>query len=185
MIGFLQFSTADLAQVPNYLRATQMQIDRAGKRAVRKVANSTASQLARAISAAHDLPLRLLRKRGKPWNRVSVKHLDHAADHPGPTSVVWVGFNPIRASYLGAPRQTREGVKVRGHIFRGAFISTMPSGHRGVFMRRGRDRLPIDEQSVQLSEARGIVQKFQAALPARLNTVFRQEMNYELNVRGK
>lgn len=48
-------------------------------------------------------------------------------------------------------RQTRRGVSVeinRGQrsLITGAFVATMKSGHRGVFKRRGRASLPIDEQ---------------------------------------
>jgi hypothetical protein len=47
-------------------------------------------------------------------------------------------------------RQMRKGVSVevnRGKrtLVKGAFISTMASGHRGVFRRRGKARLPIGE----------------------------------------
>jgi len=47
-------------------------------------------------------------------------------------------------------RQTKKGVSVevnRGKrtLVKGAFVATLRSGHRGVYRRRGRARLPIDE----------------------------------------
>jgi len=47
-------------------------------------------------------------------------------------------------------RQTRRGVSVevnRGKrtLIKGAFLATMASGHKGVWIRRGRKRLPIRE----------------------------------------
>lgn len=47
-------------------------------------------------------------------------------------------------------RQTRQGVSVevnRGKrtLVKGSFVATMRSGHEGVFRRRGKGRLPIDE----------------------------------------
>jgi len=47
-------------------------------------------------------------------------------------------------------RQTRKGVSVainRGSrsLVRSAFVATMKSGHRGVFLRKGKARLPIKE----------------------------------------
>ncbi len=47
-------------------------------------------------------------------------------------------------------RQTKQGVVVevnRGKrtLIAGAFVATMKSGHKGVFRRRGKARLPIDE----------------------------------------
>jgi hypothetical protein len=54
------------------------------------------------------------------------------------------------ADYPGF-RQTKRGVTVqinRGKrsLIEGAFVAKMRSGHRGVFVRRGRRRLPIDEK---------------------------------------
>lgn len=47
-------------------------------------------------------------------------------------------------------RQTRKGVSVainvgKRKLIKGAFLATMKSGHRGVFKREGKARLPIDE----------------------------------------
>jgi hypothetical protein len=47
-------------------------------------------------------------------------------------------------------RQTKKGVSVevnRGKrtLLKGAFVATMKSGHEGVFRRRGKARLPIEE----------------------------------------
>lgn len=47
-------------------------------------------------------------------------------------------------------RQTRRGVTVevnRGKrtLLEGAFVATMKSGHKGIFRRRGKGRLPLDE----------------------------------------
>lgn len=56
---------------------------------------------------------------------------------------------PIPLIEFGA-RQTRQGVRAakpwgRSQVFKSAFIATMPSGHRGVFRRRTKRRLPIKE----------------------------------------
>jgi hypothetical protein len=61
-----------------------------------------------------------------------------------------VSGRPVRA--VDYPhRQTKKGVSVainRGarSLIRHAFIATMQSGHKGVFVRRGNRRLPIDER---------------------------------------
>ncbi len=51
----------------------------------------------------------------------------------------------IKGSALGNPRQTLKGVKVAHRFWGHAFLATMPSGHRGVFKRRGTASLPIQE----------------------------------------
>lgn len=48
-------------------------------------------------------------------------------------------------------RRVKAGISVeinRGQrsLVRGGFLATMRSGHRGIFLRRGKKRLPIDEQ---------------------------------------
>lgn len=48
------------------------------------------------------------------------------------------------------PRQTKRGVSVginrtKRTVIGGAFLATMRSGHEGVFVRKGRERLPIRE----------------------------------------
>ncbi len=54
--------------------------------------------------------------------------------------------------------QTRKGVTVAVNngarkLIRSAFVATLKSGHEGVFMRRGKGRLPIDEKfSTRISD---------------------------------
>ena len=63
----------------------------------------------------------------------------YESDPPGPNGLrVWVGTNPLPLVALGQPRQTKASVNVgRKKKFPGAFLATMKSGHRGVFIRRG------------------------------------------------
>lgn len=67
------------------------------------------------------------------------------------SELTWV----MRVSGAGVPlgrypaRQTKKGVRVevnRGKrvLLKGAFMATMKSGHKGVWMREGKKRLPID-----------------------------------------
>ena len=57
--------------------------------------------------------------------------------------------NKIPLIDFRSPRQTKKGVKVtvggKRHLFEGAFIATMNSGHKGIFTRKTRKRLPIRE----------------------------------------
>jgi hypothetical protein len=67
-------------------------------------------------------------------------------------SLVWrmdVSGEPIPLSAFPY-RQTRRGVTVSVNngarkLVRSAFVATLASGHVGIFRRRGKDRLPIDE----------------------------------------
>lgn len=163
-----------LAQVQRTLNATNAQIDRAAVRAVNKTLGWTRTQGRRLLAKGNDLPVKVLR------NRI---HLGRASAG-ALRGVAWFGVAPIKAIYAGAARQARTGVTVRRHTFAGAFLARMPTGHLGIFKRRGPARLPIEEQRIYLANADAVAQTLAAQAPPRLQTLFGQELNYELNVKG-
>lgn len=65
---------------------------------------------------------------------------------------VRIDAEPVKVSDY-PHRQTRKGVSVainknaKRSLIRSAFVATMKSGHKGVFVRRGASRLPIYEPS--------------------------------------
>jgi hypothetical protein len=86
-----------------------------------------------------------------------------------------------------AARQVRRGVSYRIGVqgrktLFGAFIATMRSGHRGVFKRRGRERLPIDERLGPSIPKSFINKRVQAVLKeviaSRLVTEMRAQARY-------
>lgn len=87
-------------------------------------------------------------------------------------------------------RQTKKGVsaainKGSRSLLAGAFIRTVGSGHRGVFRRRGADRLPIDEQLASRvidavshpGEIEGIQLRGQTSMRATMDRVFPMELD--------
>lgn len=69
---------------------------------------------------------------------------------------IQVNTNPVPLFQYGA-KQTKQGVtvNVKGirKLVKHAFIAKMKSGHEGVFLQRGKARLPIDElYSTRLSD---------------------------------
>jgi hypothetical protein len=60
-------------------------------------------------------------------------------------SEITVDFFWITASKLGNMRQIRNGAKAGKLMFKGAFIATMPNGHKGIFRRKRSTSLPINE----------------------------------------
>jgi hypothetical protein len=157
----------------------------AARRAINKTLGWVNSKGLRAIAAEHGIPLKTLRGR----RRVSMRR----ATGQSLSGRIWFGLAPIKAVYLGTPRQTKSGVRVGGLTFPGAFIATMPSGHLGVFKRAdslsrrsvGRSagsqpNLPIVEQTVTLSAARESIRAIFAQVPERFRTVFMQELRFGL-----
>ena len=47
---------------------------------------------------------------------------------------IWIGRNSIKSAYLGKLRKSGKGAYAGAHFFKGGFIRTMKSGHKGVFV---------------------------------------------------
>ena len=104
-------------------------------------------------------------------------------------SVLLVKHKPIPLAAYAGVRQTKKGVSVQmmkskpRKLFKGAFIATMPSGHRGVYRRKGKGRLPIQElygpnvQSVFVEKVLLIQDKTLPVLEKNLD----HEIRYELS----
>jgi len=164
------------ATIAAALKAQPAMAQRALVRTINKVLNSVRSQGLRAIARTHDMPYSALRKRRRgAVARASRRDL---------SGLVWFGTAPVKASYLGKPRESNRGARVGRHSFEGAFVATTPSGHIGIFKRRGRSRLPIAEQVVKLSAARAALAPIEAGVADQVEKVFRQELNFEQQ-RGK
>lgn len=164
----------ELWRVRKTLNATNAQIDRACVRALNKTLTWVKSQGGRGLARAHDVPLKTLRGRLRLGK----------ASAGNPRGSAWFGTRPIKAVDAGAPLQSIGGARVRGHFFLGSFSARMPSGHLGIFKRRGVARLPIDEQMIYLRQAQAVLDGIAQRAPERLRTIYAQELHYALNVKG-
>ena len=130
---------------------TEQQIRTAAIRAINKTALWVQAQSAREISKQKKILLKLVRQRLKviKSSRQALK------------AFIIANFYGIKATKLGSPRQDSIGSSVGAHKFPGAFVAKMPkTGHVGIFKRKGRSRLPIQEQYVELNpEATEIIEK--------------------------
>jgi hypothetical protein len=94
----------------------------------------------------------------------------------------------------GAKRQTKRGVtaKIEGkgkpHLFEGAFIAVMPSGHKGVFKRSGDKRLPIKEEKLPSIASTMVQDEVDIKLRAFAAPVYEAELvrllNFEMTKSG-
>jgi hypothetical protein len=86
-------------------------------------------------------------------------------------------------------RQTKQGVTVevnRGKrtLVKGSFVATMQSGHEGIFRRRGKARLPIEELRgsrpvdalLHEGEAQGVADRGSKSFGATFNRVLPLEL---------
>ena len=141
--------------------ALSISIDRVASRAIRKKLYNVAKNIERAQSAAANRTATSTRaffsKETRKEVNVKAARLKKAtrirrAKPANPIALIDVSGQHIPLIDMGA-RQTRRGVTVRKYklsarvLLSSSFIQTMPkSGYRGVFRRRSRRRLPIDQQ---------------------------------------
>lgn len=121
---------------------------KAGKRAQSRALNKAIRQArtvgAREISARRNVKV----GRAKGEMRLQMAR-------PGrPQAAVVASGSPIRAIEVkGRKTQTKLGVTAKigqkgRHLFKGAFIAKMASGHVGIFRRKNKGRLPIIEMTL-------------------------------------
>ena len=94
----------------------------------------------------------------------------------------------------GAKRQTKRGVtakidgKGKPHLFEGAFIAVMPSGHKGVFKRKRDSSLPILELKLPSIAATMVNEGVEAKLRAFAIPAYEAELirliNFEMTKAG-
>jgi hypothetical protein len=118
--------------------ANKANVELAAVRALNKTALWVKAQAIREISKEKQIQQKLIRKRLKVIK----------ASKSSIRALVTVGLYRTRAARLGTMRQTKIGAKAGKHMFKGAFIATMPTGHKGIFRRKGSTALPIEEVSV-------------------------------------
>lgn len=166
------------------LRQARRGPETAKRRALRETAKWAGKQSVAELARRNRLPQKTLTRgrRGKAGRmRWTITPTD---------ANVWVGTQPIKASYLGNLRQTQQGVSAGRPVrrFPGAFLATLRSGHTGVFERAahathrrannvwGTTQLPIEEQQVELEGAEDAQRHVQQGIPGR----FRHELQRAL-----
>lgn len=90
--------------------------------------------------------------------------------------LVWMGYNPLKSGYIGTLRQEDWGASARSYFFKGGFIATMKSGHKGIFMRGGKTSKSINEQKVSLLKAPILA----AQVRTRAGEYYQQELANQL-----
>lgn len=120
------------------------------KRAAVRVAKKAGSTALRDMRAEATKRVRSRKRiQGKYIRRALSIHRPKGSDLESLSWTLAVSGEPV--PLVAYPhRQTKKGVSVtvnRGKrtLVKGAFLATLKSGHEGVFRRRGKARLPIDE----------------------------------------
>lgn len=76
------------------------------------------------------------------------------------SGLVWGGYNPIKSRFVGRMSQDTGGAWAGAYYFGRSFVGRMgrSSGLTSIFKRRGRARLPIDEQKVAVPQTEAIAE---------------------------
>lgn len=132
-----------LSQLQVDLQATDTEVRQALRSTLGKMARWMRSQSARGLSKELDLKQKAIRKRLKQYR---VQMSGNSAQVK-----VWYGLDPVDYMDLG-PRQTRAGISAGRRRVPGAFIASARGGTRKVFKRKGKSRLPIEKQVVEIRD---------------------------------
>lgn len=144
-----------------------------------------------ATSARTEISRSLAKRIGLKIKDVRNKLVLQRASYSRWRSAVKIGGKKFGLIKFGA-RQTKKGVtykwKRRRVLIRHAFITTMPTGHRGVFMRKSAARLPIKEMmgpslSQVYTGAQDEVKRIQAEFSAKLTKNINDQVNLILKRR--
>ena len=166
------------------LQALPRQIEAASRRAVAKVTGQTRRAILQELASGAGVTQKLLVAKRRVLQSLP---RPHQGDRPGGS--VWVGTRALQAGYLVTSAQRRNlllGKRVRGgaragrHFFPGAFWAELPGGHVGIFKRRGRARLPIDEQTVPLAVSPAARVRIAGQVAERLTKAMQHEIRFEV-----
>jgi hypothetical protein len=138
----LEFDTEGLERIASSFRATPAQLDKALDAALRKMANWLRAQSIKGLSKELRVQQKILRGRLKTF-RLARRGAEQGMK-------VWYGLDPISYARLGTPRQTGAGVRVAGHFVEGAFVARQKNGALAVFKRKGRGRMPLVKQYLEI-----------------------------------
>lgn len=161
---------AALARLPGILEVAQQELDKAAYRSLRKTAQWLRTHSARELGRELNIP------------NTPIKHRFNVYPIRGEQEFkLWIGINPLSVHYLGDPKQTPTGVKVRRREYEGAFISPMKSSAKLVWRRKGRERLPIERVTEEWGDdALRVIDRWERRATTRFIEIFEQEARYAL-----
>lgn len=141
-MGRFEISTtsAQLDKIVSSIKALPDQVNRASMFAINRTAEWLKSSVAKEISAQKRIKLKVIRDRLK-ITKANKNQLSARIN-----ANMWA----LKGKDLGNMSQTPLGAKAGKYMFKGAFVATMKSGHKGVFRRKTTQRLPIKEMYVPM-----------------------------------
>lgn len=143
----------ELSAIANEIEASEKQIVFSLNRAMRRTATTLRRMSARGLVSELNLrSARELKKRLKLILRSGMNSTGRRRS--GSDVTIWYGLNDMPvSSFKGTARQNKTGAEFRGDQFDGAFVAKSKiKGKRTIFKRKGKERLPITEQTIQVAD---------------------------------
>jgi hypothetical protein len=151
------------------------------RRAVTKTAKWLRVRIVRAIAQGIQMPVRALDQL-----RVRI-HYNKARDGGAVDmweALLWVGTNPVSAQRFGAVswRRSMSGARAGRRIFGGTFAAAPRGGEKIVWRRMGKERLPIEKETVAIDEvAQENGLRLERMGLQRFRDTLAHELDYELS----
>lgn len=165
---------AALAQISRTFGRLPVAVERAQRRALRKLSTWLKRQVLRVAAAGSGIP--------QKWFQSAMRYYVTMTDSG---ISVWIGTNEIKAHRLGKVQWNRKmkGARVARRSWAGSWSWGRGKTGPAVMYRTGASRLPLDVATVAIhNQVLGRLQSLQSEAAARFETLLRQELNYALNL---
>lgn len=158
----------------DHMEATPAAVDKAARRAINKTVRWAKVQIAREAASRLNMNVGKIKK-ALVIDPAKSKKLEAVVSLSRKGGIV-------KAIDLGAARQRKDGVRIRGRFYKGAFLARMPGGHQGVFRRKNAARLPIQELFMLLAPRISEIMEELGGDPVRryLERTFQHELKFAL-----
>lgn len=171
----IHLNTDGFAEIQQAIQQNEKAANIALQRSINKTAKHAQSQLTKKVSQTLALPQKKIRE------QISIRN----ASRNNPQATITVSRKSIRLIEY-QPRQVKRGVSIRvkkgrpRKTIKSAFIATMRSEHRGVFIRERSTSLPIRELygSAVIEVAQDFMDETAEIVQAKLLDIFRHEFEF-------
>ncbi len=188
--------SADLETLLVLFKDAPDKVDKAVRRAMKKLSRYAERQILRALSRAHPLSQKQLKKLRRL--RIKVFSPSHAVNDY--VMAVYLGTNAIAAHYYGTPQQRPKGVKTGKQFWKGAFVVPGRGNDKPLVFKRSanwkhkyvRSRrsgrmmwmgLPMELQRKDIhDDAVSVMNALQPQQAERFSALVSQELNYAFNI---
>lgn len=198
----IDFDKANLEAIAAGLNGTREQIEAARVRALRKTATHIRTLVKREVAKKERMPQKAI------GNRFFISRVAKGDDEIS----VWIGTQDVSPFAVGTPSQSATGVRVGRRTYRGAFLGTIytarekvwirlrsdhfspdlyptkkqhHSGYRGNLSASQFNRFPVVKAAIPIeSTVKSVVDRNDEAISTEFLKKFKQELTYEIFVKG-